>query len=172
MVNVVAGYTLLTHHLFCLSTMELFSYIAQTPSQPLLFVVSFLAATVLPLGSEWLLVVMISQGFPLGETIIVASIGNYLGSCTTYAIGHYGSNYIITKFLRITPTQQERAKQFYGKYGSWSLFLSWLPVVGDPLCLIAGIFKVHWLHFSILVFLGKFSRYATVAYLAHKALTN
>jgi len=172
MVNAVAEYILFKASALLPNIMELFSYIAQTPSQPLLFVISFLAATVLPLGSEWLLIVMISQGFALTETIIVASIGNYLGGCTTYMIGLYGSDYIITRFLRISPAQQERAKQFYGKYGSWSLFLSWLPVVGDPLCLIAGIFKVHWLRFSILVFLGKFSRYASVAFLAHNALTN
>ncbi|WP_458775313.1 YqaA family protein [Desulforhopalus sp. 52FAK] len=152
--------------------MELLSSIAGTPSQPLLFIVSFLAATILPLGSEWLLIVMISQGFALGETIIIATIGNYLGSCTTYAIGQYGSEYIINKLLRISVTQQNQAKKLYEKYGSWSLFLAWLPVVGDPICLIAGIFKVHWLRFSILVFLGKFSRYATVAYLSHKALIN
>ena len=152
--------------------MELLSYIAGTPSLPLLFIVSFLAATVLPLGSEWLLIVMVSQGFALEETVIIATIGNYLGSCTTYAIGQYGSEYIIKKLLRIGTAQQKQAQNFYEKYGSWSLFLSWLPVIGDPICLIAGIFKVHWLRFSILVFLGKFSRYATVAYLSHKALIN
>ena len=150
--------------------MEIFSTLAQTPSLPLLFIISFLAATVLPLGSEWLLVLMISQGYAISETIVVASIGNFFGSCTTYLIGQYGSEYIIQKLLRISHTQQIKAEILYKKYGSWSLFLSWLPVVGDPLCLIAGLFKVSWFRFSLLVFLGKFSRYATVAYLAHKAL--
>jgi membrane protein YqaA with SNARE-associated domain len=150
--------------------MELLSSLAQTPSLPLLFTVSFLAATVLPLGSEWLLVLMISQGFSSSEAVIAASIGNYLGSCTTYMIGLYGSGYIIQKILRIDATQLGRAEKLYEKYGSWSLVLSWFPVVGDPLCLVAGVFKVHWLRFSLLVFLGKFSRYASVAYLANTAL--
>lgn len=157
-----------SHHT---TTMEIFSTLVHAPSLPLLFIVSFLAATVLPLGSEWLLVLMVSQGFSLHETIVVASIGNFLGSCTTYLIGQYGSEYIIHKLLRIDCAQQIKAGKIYEKYGSWSLFLSWLPVVGDPLCLIAGVFKVGWLRFSLLVFLGKFSRYATVAYFAHKALS-
>ncbi len=154
------------------TTMDILTTFAQAPSLPLLFIISFLAATVLPLGSEWLLVLMVSQGFALHETIVVASIGNFLGSCTTFLIGQYGSEYIIRKLLRISQTQQVKAGKIYEKYGSWSLFLSWLPVVGDPLCLIAGVFKVGWLRFSLLVFLGKFSRYATVAYLAHKALVS
>ena len=151
--------------------MELLSTLAQTPSLPLLFVVSFLAATVLPLGSEWLLVLMITQGFSYSETVITASVGNYLGGYTTYIIGLYGSGYIIKKILRIDSTKLARAEKLYEKYGSWSLLISWLPVIGDPICLVAGVFKVHWLRFSLLVFLGKFSRYASVAYLAHKALS-
>lgn len=150
--------------------MEILSALADTPSQPLLFLISFLAATILPLGSEWLLVLMISQGFSTAETVLVASLGNFLGSCTTYLIGRYGSEYVIRKFLRIDLPEQQRSQNLYKKFGSWSLLLSWLPVVGDALCLIAGIFKVSWLRFSLLVFLGKFSRYATVAYLAQRAL--
>lgn len=141
------------------------------PSLPLLFLISFLAATVLPLGSEWLLVLMIAQGFPPTETVIAASFGNYIGSCTTFIIGKYGSTFISKKFLRISSGQLTRSQKMYQKYGAWSLLLSWLPIIGDPLCLVAGIFKVHWLRFSMLVFIGKFCRYATVAYLAHKAIS-
>ncbi|MFT5699420.1 MAG: membrane protein YqaA with SNARE-associated domain [Desulforhopalus sp.] len=150
--------------------MEFFSSLANAPSLPLLFVISFLAATVVPLGSEWLLVLMIVQGFSVGETVIAASLGNYLGSCTTYMIGQYGSTFIISKLLRIDTAQLIRAKKLYAKYGKWSLLVSWLPIIGDPICLVAGIFKVNWLRFSTLVFIGKFCRYATVAYFAHKAI--
>ena len=150
--------------------METLSSLGLVPTLPLLFILSFLAATVLPLGSEWLLVVMIVQGFSPKETVIVASIGNYLGSCTTFFIGRYGSDFIINKILRISDSQLVRAKRFYSNYGAWSLLASWLPIIGDPLCLLAGIFTLNWFRFSLLVFLGKFSRYATVAYLAHLAL--
>lgn len=150
--------------------MDILSSLGLVPSQPLLFCLSFLAATVLPLGSEWLLVVMIAQGFSAKEAVIVASIGNYLGSCTTFFIGRYGSDFIVYKILRIRDTQLAQAKRFYTRYGAWSLLASWFPIIGDPLCLLAGIFTLNWFRFSVLVFLGKFSRYATVAYLAHKAL--
>ena len=151
--------------------MEFLTPLTQTPSLPLLFVVSFLAATVLPLGSEWLLVLMIAQGFSITETVIAASVGNYAGSCTTFVIGLYGSTLIINKVLRIDSTQLERAKRIYEKYGTWSLLMSWFPIIGDPICLVAGIFKVGWLRYSVLVFIGKFVRYATVAYLTHKTIT-
>ncbi|TKB11675.1 YqaA family protein [Desulforhopalus sp. IMCC35007] len=150
--------------------MDILSSLGLLPSLPLLFFLSFLAATVLPMGSEWLLVIMIAQGFSPKETVIVASIGNYLGSCTTFFIGRYGSDFIVEKILRIGDTQLARAKRFYARYGAWSLLASWFPIIGDALCLLAGIFTLNLLRFSILVFLGKFSRYATVAYLAHSAL--
>ena len=152
--------------------MELSTLFTQAPSLPLLFTISFLAATVLPLGSEWLLILMITGGFSLTETVITASIGNYLGSCTTFLLGRYGAAFIVKKILRINEVQLIRAKKTYAKYGTWSLLLSWLPIVGDPLCLVAGIFKVGCLRFSLLVFIGKFCRYATVAYLTHSAFNS
>lgn len=149
--------------------MELSALLTQAPSLPLLFTISFLAATVLPLGSEWLLILMITQGFSFTETVITASLGNYLGSCTTFLLGRYGATFIVEKVLRISAAQLSRAKKLYTRYGTWSLLVSWLPIIGDPICLVAGIFKVDWFRFSALVFIGKFCRYATVAYLAHTA---
>lgn len=139
-----------------------------SPSLSLLFLLSFLAATVLPIGSEWLLVVMIAQGFPPLPVVSTATIGNYLGGCTTYLIGIWGSEYCIQKILRISESNLNRAANFYGKYGVWSLLLSWLPVIGDPLCLLAGIFGIGFLRFSIFVFLGKLSRYAILAFLTQQ----
>jgi len=150
--------------------MDLQTFFSQTPNLPLLFLLSFLAATILPLGSEWLLVLMISQGFPAESAVITASIGNYLGGCTTFLIGVAGSEYLIQRVLRIDQRQLERAQNFYKKYGSWSLLFTWMPVLGDPLCLLAGICKVSFFRFSILVFLGKFARYATLALLVRKGM--
>lgn len=150
--------------------MDLYPIIAQAPSLPLLFLVSFLAATVLPLGSEWLLVIMVLENFPLPQTVLTATFGNYLGACTTFILGWYGSQFITRSILRMGENQVKRAEQFYRKYGIWSLLLSWAPIIGDPLCLVAGALKTGWLRFSILVFLGKFTRYATVAYLTQLVL--
>lgn len=145
--------------------MEILDALSGTPSLPALFLLSFLASTILPIGSEWLLVVMIMQGFSLHHVVLTASLGNFLGACTTYLIGIWGSDYFIRTVLRIDDNQLTKARKIYGKYGAWSLLLSWLPVVGDPLCLMAGIFRIGFGRFSLLVFVGKFSRYATLAFL-------
>ena len=130
-----------------------------------LFLLSFLASTLIPLGSEWLLVtLLLSRHDPL-LTVSVASMGNYLGACTTYAIGRYGGPLLIRKVLRIDEAAERRADRSYARYGSWSLLFSWLPVIGDPLCLIGGVLKIDFTRFSLLVFSGKLARYAAVAWL-------
>lgn len=150
--------------------MDIFASLAQTPGYPLLFVLSFFAATVLPLGSEWLVVVMVLQGFSVQDIVITATSGNYLGACTTFILGVWGANFLIHSLLRIDEHQLEKAQRLYEKYGSWSLLLSWLPVVGDPLCLVAGAFRVSFLRFSLLVFAGKFTRYACLAILTRQGM--
>lgn len=149
--------------------MDILALFVSTPSLPSLFLLSFMAATVLPIGSEWLLIVMILQGFSLQDAVLTATVGNFLGACTTYLIGIWGSGFLVQTVLRIDETQLERAETLYGKYGSWSLLLSWLPLVGDPLCLIAGVFRISFFRFSVLVFIGKLSRYAILAYLTLQA---
>jgi membrane protein YqaA with SNARE-associated domain len=136
---------------------------------PALFLLSFAASTLLPLGSEWLLVALILKGFSLPATVATATAGNYLGACTTYAIGVYGSSVLIRKVLRIDDVALERARRFYSRYGVWSLFFSWLPVIGDPLCLAGGLFGVGFLRFSLLVFSGKMARYASVGLITRAA---
>lgn len=136
-----------------------------TPSLPLLFMLSFLAATILPVGSEWLLIVMVIQNFAVPEIVLTATLGNFLGACSTYLLGLLGAKYIIKTILRINDAQLMRAEKMYAHYGHWSLLLSWLPVIGDPLCLVAGVFKISFIRFSLLVFVGKFFRYAILALL-------
>jgi membrane protein YqaA with SNARE-associated domain len=130
---------------------------------PALFVLSFVASTLLPLGSEWLLVLLIINGHSMESVVTVATIGNYLGACTTYIIGIWGSQFVITKILRMDENDLARAHVLYRKYGSWSLLFSWLPVVGDPLCLLGGLFKIRFIRYSALVFSGKLARYVAVA---------
>ncbi len=136
-----------------------------TYGYPALFLLSFLAATLLPLGSEWLLVAMLVQRHDPLVTVAVATVGNYLGACTSYAIGIYGGSFFIKRVLRISDTERERAERFFARYGSWSLLLSWLPVIGDPLCLVGGLLKISFGRFSAFVATGKLARYAAVAWL-------
>ncbi|WP_343213461.1 YqaA family protein [Geomobilimonas luticola] len=132
---------------------------------PGLFLLSFLAATLIPLGSEWLVVAMLLDRHNPFMTVAVATTGNCLGAFTTYLIGRYGGPWLTEKLLRIDTATREKAELFYDRYGSWSLLVSWLPVVGDPLCLVGGILQVGMRRFTLLVLTGKLARYTVVAWL-------
>ncbi|MBT8359229.1 MAG: DedA family protein [Desulfobacterales bacterium] len=136
-----------------------------------LFILSFLASTVIPLGSEWLLAALIVKGFDPAVSIGLATIGNTLGACTTYLIGLYGGDFLIKKALKIDDHSRRRAERIYSRYGSWSLLFSWLPVIGDPLCLIGGALKARFAFFFILVFAGKLARYVAVGIVSTKLAT-
>jgi membrane protein YqaA with SNARE-associated domain len=125
---------------------------------------SFLASTVLPVGSEWLVVALLLQGFEPGSVVAVATGGNTLGAFTTYAIGLWGGQLLVRRFLRIDDRALSRAQRLYTRFGAWSLLLSWVPIVGDPLCALAGLFRTPWRRFALLVILGKLARYIAVAW--------
>lgn len=128
-----------------------------------LFSMSFLASTLVPLGSEWLLVMMLAGGYDPVATVAVATVGNYFGAVVTYLIGMWGGTWFTEKVLRISLPQQERARQWYQRFGVYSLLFSWLPVVGDPLCLMGGMVRVNFGLFSLLVVAGKCARYVVTA---------
>jgi membrane protein YqaA with SNARE-associated domain len=135
------------------------------PGYPALFALSLLAATLLPLGSEWLLVLLLQQGADPVAAVATAAAGNLLGACTTWAIGLYGGPFLIRRLLRIDPGREAQARRLYQRYGVWSLLLSWVPLVGDPLCLVAGLLRTGLPAFAALVLAGKLARYAAVAWL-------
>jgi membrane protein YqaA with SNARE-associated domain len=128
-----------------------------------LFWLSFLASTLLPLGSEWLLAALLLKGGEPWPLVALATAGNYLGACTTYGVGLAGSRAVIRRVLRIDQEAEERAAALFRRFGAPALLLSWLPVVGDALCLAGGILRVGFLTFSLYVALGKLLRYAAVA---------
>lgn len=130
-----------------------------------LFMLSFLASTIVPMGSEWLLIALVARGYDPMLSLTVATVGNTLGACTTYVIGLYGGPFLITRILRISDKSIQRAERSYARYGSWSLLFSWVPFVGDPLCLVGGILRVRFMMFSVLVLVGKVARYALVIYM-------
>ena len=129
-----------------------------------LFILSFGASTLLPLGSEWLLALLVADGLPMVNVVLVATIGNFLGACTTYFIGILGANFVISNLLRISSDQSAKAQRVFRKWGVWSLFFSWLPIIGDSLCLAAGILKTNPIVFSALVIAGKAFRYMFIAW--------
>lgn len=130
-----------------------------------LFVLSFLASSVLPIGSEWLLVALLLKGLPSTSAVAVATTGNVLGACTTYVIGLWGSVFIISRILRLNEERRLRATRLFARYGSITLLFSWLPLIGDALCLAAGIFRIPFFRFTLLVSAGKCARYVAIAWM-------
>ncbi len=130
-----------------------------------LFILSFMASTVVPIGSEWLLISMAMKGFDPVLIVSTATAGNTLGACTTYGVGIYGSTWMIQKLFRMDERAQKRAEKFYARYGIWSLLFSWLPIIGDPICFAGGLLRVHFGLFVLLVLAGKLFRYALLTIL-------
>jgi membrane protein YqaA with SNARE-associated domain len=129
-----------------------------------LFILSFLASTVLPIGSEVLVIALIRQGFSPFNVIVVATAGNYLGSCTTYYIGLKGRP-VLEKYFSPSPEQLEKSERLFKRYGVYTLLFTWVPGIGDAITMVAGLMHLPFRSFSILVFLGKFGRYFAIAYL-------
>lgn len=138
---------------------------------PALFALAFFAATLLPLGSEWLLVALLLRGADPLTAVAVASAGNTLGALTTYLIGRGGSDWLVRRALRIDAAARARAERHFRRYGLWALFCSWLPLIGDPLCLVAGVLRAPPLPAAAAIAAGKTARYAAVAWLALAAAT-
>ena len=132
---------------------------------PALFLLGFLASTLLPLGSEWLLAALLLKGFDPALSVALATLGNTLGALTTYGIGLWGGPALIGRVLRLDEAARLRAERFYARCGAWSLLLSWVPVLGDPLCLVGGLLRVGFGRFLLLVAAGKLARYVAVALL-------
>jgi membrane protein YqaA with SNARE-associated domain len=135
-----------------------------------LFFLSFLASTLLPIGSELMLVGMVSAGYEPSFVIATATAGNALGACLTYWIGLIGSTFLVRRVMRFSEVSSKRGEAIFRRYGIWSLLFSWVPVVGDPICLVAGTFRVPFMRFAALVALGKGLRYAAVAWITLRAL--
>ena len=103
-----------------------------------LFAVSFLAATILPFSSELTLAGLIATSdYDNLLLLIVASFGNVLGSVVNWALGSYSRNLTTKKWFPFKETQIERSSKWFRKFGKWSLLFAWVPVVGDPLTLVA-----------------------------------
>jgi len=129
-----------------------------------LFFSSFISATLLPMGSEALLIYDILEGYNIYLLIFIATFGNSLGSCLNYYFGLKGEEYLEQKKF-ISAKSLNRAKNFFDKYGAWSLLLSWVPIIGDPITFIAGVLKYKFRYFLPLVIFAKFTRYVIIGYL-------
>ena len=135
-----------------------------------LFVAAFLAATILPLSSEVVLSTLLINGLSPTALIAAATIGNVSGSLANYALGYWASAEVVKKWLKIPEKEFIKAEQRFVKYGLFSLLFAWVPIIGDPLTVIAGILRIRLLWFVILVSAGKLMRYVVLTYLIQQTL--
>lgn len=130
---------------------------------PALFLSAFGAATLLPLQSEAVLVALLLAGqHPLWALLLVATLGNVLGSWVNWLLGRSIEHYRERRWFPVSPARLQQAKGWYARYGRWSLLLSWMPVIGDPLTLVAGVMRERLWIFIAIVTLAKASRYAVL----------
>jgi len=130
-----------------------------------LFVIAFLSATLLPMGSEALLIYDFSQGYAWFALWFVATLGNSLGAVVNYTLGYKGEKYLEQKSY-LSKEKMPKYRNMFKKYGVWTLLLSWLPIIGDPLTLLAGVLRYPFKTFVILVTFAKGLRYAVLIFLA------
>ena len=131
-----------------------------------LFAISFLAATILPFSSELTLAGLIAtSNYDNLLLLIVASFGNVLGSVVNWALGFYSRKLTTKKWFPFKDEQIERSSKWFNKFGRWSLLFAWVPIIGDPLTLAAGLLRIKFIEFLILVTIGKVSRYLAIFYL-------
>jgi membrane protein YqaA with SNARE-associated domain len=123
---------------------------------------SFLAATILPLGSEPALFAMVARGYRAAPVIAVATAANYLGACTTYWIGRAAASARAAR--QGSGARERRAAALVRKWGQPVLILSWVPLIGDALVAAAGVARMPLGPFSFWVILGKALRYTAVAW--------
>lgn len=129
----------------------------------LLFLSAFGAATLLPLQSEAVLLGLLVQGKQSAVLLIaVASLGNILGSCVNWYLGLKIEHYKNKKWFPVSADKMLKAQKTYQKYGCWSLLLSWVPIIGDPITLIAGLLKENLVRFLLMVSIAKIGRYLFV----------
>ena len=131
-----------------------------------LFIISFLAATILPFSSELTLAsLMATSSFDNLLLLAVASLGNILGSVVNWILGFYSRNLSTKRWFPFKDKQIEKSSKWFNRFGRWSLLFAWVPIIGDPLTLVAGLLRVKFLEFLILVTIGKVSRYLIIFYL-------
>ncbi len=128
-----------------------------------LFLTAFLAATIVPFSSEALLVAMqVSEAFSVAGLLLAASLGNTAGAVVNWALGRFCLHWRDRKWFPVRPRELARASAWFNRYGIWSLLLAWVPIIGDPITLAAGVLKTRFLPFLLLVAISKTGRYAVL----------
>ena len=128
-----------------------------------LFLSALLAATVLPVSSEAVLVGLMAAGdYDMIWLWFLASLGNVLGAAVNWGLGRFCLRWQDRRWFPVDKEKLDRAGRWFSRYGVWSLLLAWVPFIGDPLTFAAGVLRVNFWLFLLLVSIGKAGRYAVV----------
>jgi len=128
-----------------------------------LFASAFLAATILPFSSEAVLAgLRASNDYYVWGLWGVATLGNTLGAMVNWALGRWCLHWQDRKWFPFKEGDLDKADHWFAKWGVWSLLLSWVPIIGDPITFAAGFLRVNFWIFSVLVILAKGGRYAVL----------
>ena len=135
------------------------------PQLGALFLSAFFAATLLPGGSEAAVIAFILT-YPDASFLacVFATMGNTLGGLTNWWLGRYCLHFQDRRWFPVSPTRLQYVHQRFVRYGQWSLLFSWLPLIGDALCLVAGVAKLSLIRAFLWVVVGKAARYAALVY--------
>lgn len=128
--------------------------------------ISFLAATLLPMSSEAVLVSLaVAKTAPLPMLLLVAGVANTAGSCFNWLLGRWIEHYRDRRWFPVSPARLARAQHAYARWGWPSLLLAWVPFIGDPLTVAAGLLRTPFWLFLPVVAIAKFGRYIALVYL-------
>lgn len=129
-----------------------------------LFATCLAAGSIVPIPSEAAFVgLMLGSDFPVWVLVAVATVGNLMGSTINWFIGLGAARFEGRPWFPASSASLDRGRRWYHRYGRWSLLLSWLPLLGDPLTIVAGVMREPIWSFLIIVFIAKLSRYAMLA---------
>jgi membrane protein YqaA with SNARE-associated domain len=129
-----------------------------------LFLTAFGAATILPLQSEWVVAGLLLDGSrPWEIVVLIASLGNILGSMVNWLLGRSFVHFQNRRWFPVGQKNMKRAEGWYHRYGRISLLLSWVPIIGDPLTVAAGVLREPLWSFALLVGIAKTGRYLALS---------
>ena len=131
----------------------------------LLLFVCFVSATIVPFSSEIVFASFVWMGHSPAMAILIASIGNCAGVTLNYIIGRFGTRWLIERVFKFDQNRLKEYSAHQEKYGTWILLASWLPVVGDPITLYAGIVRMHFAKFALIAFSTRIARYIVLYYI-------
>lgn len=127
-----------------------------------LFLGTFLSATIIPFLSDLVLIGFYEAGYPIIPSLLIATLGNLLGGSTNYFIGYGASRSKLQTKYRLTEKKLNWWKQKMDRWGLYLGLIAWVPIIGEPMTMTLGFFRIPFWPLICMMLIGKFSRYCIV----------